>query len=97
MDMVSQGQEHIKAGDVFQVVLSQRLERVTSAAPVDIYRALRRLNPSPYMFYFNFGTLAGSTPFRLIGASPEVHVRLEDRRLGGRVHPACQQTERSDQ
>ena len=80
MQMVSQGQEHIKAGDIFQVVLSQRLERQTSAAPMDIYRALRRLNPSPYMFYFNFGTLAGPIPFRLIGASPEVHVRLEGRR-----------------
>ncbi len=80
MNMVSLGQEHIKAGDIFQVVLSQRLERETSAVPVDIYRSLRRLNPSPYMFYFDFGILAGPTPFRLIGASPEVHVRLEGRR-----------------
>ncbi|MBN2387771.1 MAG: anthranilate synthase component I [Anaerolineales bacterium] len=80
MDMVAQAKEHIRAGDIFQVVLSQRLSRLTDAAPLDIYRALRRLNPSPYMFFFNFGTLAGEEPFHLIGASPEVHVRLEGRR-----------------
>jgi anthranilate synthase component I len=80
MEMVRQAQEHVKAGDIFQVVLSQRLSSTTSAAPLSIYRSLRRLNPSPYMFYFDFGTLAGQVPFRLIGASPEVHVRLEGRR-----------------
>ncbi len=74
---VLQAKEHITAGDIFQVVLSQRLSRETSAAPFDIYRALRRLNPSPYMFYFDFDTLAGDEPLRLIGASPEMHVRLE--------------------
>ena len=71
--------EHIAAGDIFQVVLSQRLSRETAADPFDIYRALRRLNPSPYMFYFNFANLAGGEPLRLIGASPEMHVRLEGR------------------
>jgi anthranilate synthase component 1 len=71
--------EHIAAGDIFQVVLSQRLSRATTAAPFDIYRALRRLNPSPYMFFFDFATLAGGEPLRLIGASPEMHVRLEGR------------------
>jgi len=71
--------EHIAAGDIFQVVLSQRLSRETAAEPFDIYRALRRLNPSPYMFYFNFASLAGGEPLRLIGASPEMHVRLEGR------------------
>ncbi len=71
--------EHIAAGDIFQVVLSQRLSRTTSAAPFDIYRALRRLNPSPYMFFFDFADLAGGEPLRLIGASPEMHVRLEGR------------------
>ena len=80
MDMVRRAQEHIKAGDIFQMVPSQCLSRATGAAPLDIYRSLRRLNPSPYMFYFDFGTLAGETPFRLIGASPEVHVRLEGSR-----------------
>jgi len=71
---------YIAAGDIFQVVLSQRLSRQTTAAPFDIYRALRRLNPSPYMFFFDFDDLAGeANPLHLIGASPEVHVRLEDR------------------
>jgi len=80
MDNVERAKEHIKAGDIFQVVLSHRLRRDTSAAPVNVYRALRRLNPSPYMFFFNFGALAGPEPFHMIGASPEVHVRLEGRR-----------------
>jgi anthranilate synthase component I len=71
--------EHIAAGDIFQVVLSQRLQRETQAAPFDIYRALRRLNPSPYMFFFDFSDLAGDPPLFLIGASPEMHVRLEER------------------
>jgi anthranilate synthase component 1 len=74
---VEKAKAHIYAGDIFQVVLSQRLTRQTTAAPFDIYRALRRLNPSPYMFYFDFADLAGEQPFRLIGASPEMHVRLE--------------------
>ena len=70
--MVEAAKEHIAAGDAFQVVLSQRFERVTSAAPFDIYRSLRRLNPSPYMFYIDLGSM------QLIGASPEMMVRLED-------------------
>ncbi len=74
---VLRAKQHIAAGDIFQVVLSQRLSRATQAEPFEIYRALRRLNPSPYMFYFDFGTLAGGEPLRLIGASPEMHVRLE--------------------
>ncbi len=72
--MVGQAKEYIAAGDIFQVVLSQRLSRRTDAHPFAIYRALRMLNPSPYMFYFNFGRLG----FQVIGASPEMHVRLED-------------------
>jgi anthranilate synthase component I len=80
MDIVEHAKEHIRSGDIFQVVLSQRLSKETSATPLSIYRALRHLNPSPYMFFFNFGNLGGSTPFHLVGASPEVHVRLEGRR-----------------
>jgi anthranilate synthase component 1 len=76
---VRAAKEYIAAGDIFQVVLSQRLSRQTPAAPFSIYRALRRLNPSPYMFFFDFDGLADETPFYLIGASPEVHVRLEGR------------------
>ncbi len=72
--MVEQAKEYIAAGDIFQVVLSQRLGRKTDAHPFAIYRALRMLNPSPYMFYFDLGPLG----FQVIGASPEMHVRLED-------------------
>ena len=75
---VRQAKEHIAAGDIFQVVLSQRLTRETTAAPFSIYRALRRLNPSPYMFFFDFDGLAAEPNLQVIGASPELHVRLED-------------------
>ncbi|MGD8403370.1 MAG: anthranilate synthase component I [Anaerolineales bacterium] len=75
--MVRAVKEHIAAGDIFQVVLSQRFSRETSASPFDVYRAVRRLNPSPYMFFFDFGDLDGE-PFYLVGASPEMFVRLED-------------------
>ncbi|MDQ3556354.1 MAG: chorismate-binding protein, partial [Gemmatimonadota bacterium] len=67
--------EYIRAGDAFQVVLSQRLSLPLAARPFDLYRALRTLNPSPYLFYLE---LDG---FQLVGSSPEVMVRLE----GGRV------------
>ncbi len=77
---VEAAKEHIAAGDIFQVVLSQRLSRETTASPFAIYRALRRLNPSPYMYFFDFADLAGQPDVRVIGASPELHVRLEDRR-----------------
>jgi anthranilate synthase component I len=65
-------QEYIKAGDVFQVVPSQRFEVETRADPFDIYRVLRVVNPSPFLFYLPFGD------FSLIGSSPEILVRVED-------------------
>ncbi len=67
--------EYIFAGDIFQVVLSQRLHTRTTARPFDLYRALRTINPSPYMFYLK---LKGVT---LVGASPEVMVKVEDGRV----------------
>ncbi|MBT4511728.1 MAG: anthranilate synthase component I [Chloroflexi bacterium] len=70
-DLVSTAKEYIAAGDSIQIVLSQRLRRQTDAKPFDIYRALRMLNPSPYMFYFNFGD------FQIIGSSPEVLVKAQ--------------------
>ena len=72
--------EYIAAGDIFQVVLSQRLSRETKAEPFTIYRALRMLNPSPYMYFLDFEGVAGidGDPVRIIGSSPELHVRLED-------------------
>lgn len=71
-DMVNKAKEYIKAGDVFQVVLSNRftMERGT-LEPIDVYRELRRLNPSPYMFYL------GMDDHAIVGASPEILVRLE--------------------
>ncbi len=69
---VARGKEHINAGDIIQVVLSQRLARPTQAAPFTIYRALRSINPSPYMYYLHLGKA------HIIGASPEMLVRVED-------------------
>jgi len=76
--MVKQAKEHILAGDIFQVVLSQRFTRETNVEPFDVYRAVRRLNPSPYMFFFDFG-LVDDEPLYLVGSSPEMFVRLEER------------------
>lgn len=64
--------QYITAGEAIQVVLSRRLARPTDAAPFEIYRALRTVNPSPYMFFLDF------TDFHIIGASPEILVRVED-------------------
>lgn len=69
---VDQCKEYIRAGDAFQIVLSQRLQRETTARPLDIYRALRVVNPSPFMF------LLRSPEVTLIGSSPEIMVRVED-------------------
>ena len=77
--MVLQAKEHIAAGDIFQVVLSQRMTRQTEADPFTIYRSLRMTNPSPYMYFLELpGDDASGQPLRLIGSSPEIHVRLED-------------------
>ncbi len=73
--MVARAKEYIRSGEVIQVVLSQRFERRVSCEPFDVYRVLRSLNPSPYMFFLRFGSLA------LVGASPEMLVRCEEGRL----------------
>lgn len=65
--------EYISAGDCIQVVISQRLARSVLSEPFDVYRALRHVNPSPYMFYLDLGE------FQLVGASPEMLVRVENR------------------
>jgi len=64
--------QYITEGEAIQVVLSQRFAQPTDVAPFEIYRALRTINPSPYMFFLNF------TDFHIIGASPEILVRVED-------------------
>ncbi|HYX86939.1 MAG TPA: anthranilate synthase component I family protein [Gaiellales bacterium] len=68
---VARAKEHIAAGDAFQIVPSQRVRRSTAATPAAIYRALRAINPSPYMFLLDMGD------YQLIGSSPETHVRLD--------------------
>ena len=70
-EMVRRCKEHIVAGDAFQIVPSQRAERPTSASPLDVYRALRRVNPSPYLFLLELDGIA------LVGSSPERLVACE--------------------
>ncbi len=72
IDAVEKSKEYIRAGDIFQVVLSQRLSVPFKARPVDVYRALRALNPSPYMYYLDVGGT------QVVGSSPEILVRLQD-------------------
>jgi len=69
---VEKAREYISAGDIFQVVLSQRFQAETQASPYDIYRALRVVNPSPFMFYVRAGAVT------LVGASPEIMCRVEN-------------------
>jgi anthranilate synthase component 1 len=73
---VEKSKEYIRAGDVFQVVLSQRLSVPFRARPVDVYRALRALNPSPYMYFLDVGGT------QVVGSSPEILVRLEQHQDG---------------
>ena len=76
---VNKAKEHIVAGDIIQIVLSQRFQRPTAAHPFDVYRALRTINPSPYMFYLDLGEA------QLVGTSPEMLVRVEDGKID--YHP----------
>ena len=78
-EIVERAKEYIAAGDIFQVVLSQRVDVPTPAHPFTIYRALRTINPSPYMFYVDF------LDHQIVGASPELLVRLEGRTVSN--HP----------
>jgi anthranilate synthase component 1 len=82
---VEAAKERIRAGDAFQIVLSQRAERPTPASALELYRALRRVNPSPYLFLLELGDLA------LIGSSPETLVKLEGRRAS--LNPIAGTTE----
>ena len=73
LQAVGKAKEYIEAGDVMQVQLGQRIRKPYADAPLSLYRALRTLNPSPYMYFYNFGD------FHVVGASPEILVRSEDR------------------
>src|SRR5262249_49703840 len=81
LEAVQRAKEHILAGDVMQVQISQRSSREFTAPPLELYRALRGLNPSPYMFYFDFGD------HHVVGASPEILVRLPRHPLTSRPLP----------
>lgn len=71
--MVSRGIEHVRCGDVFQIVLSRRFEQRFRGDEFNVYRALRSINPSPYLFFFDFGG------FKVFGSSPETHLRVSGR------------------
>ncbi len=70
--LVKKAKTHIEKGDIFQVVLSQRFERKINKTPIEIYNHLRKSNPSPFMFYFNY------KDFNILGSSPEILVRLRN-------------------
>ncbi|RMH57395.1 MAG: anthranilate synthase component I, partial [Candidatus Hydrogenedentota bacterium] len=75
LEIVARAREYVKAGDIFQVVLSQRFQRRIRADSFSLYRALRATNPSPYMYFLDFGD------FTVVGSSPEVMVRLEEGKI----------------
>ena len=79
--MVAKAKDYIRAGDIFQIVVSQRFSIPFHLPSINLYRSLRRLNPSPFLFHFNFGKMA------LVGSSPEILVRLR----GAQSHhtPGC--------
>ena len=85
--MVRQGIKHCLRGDVFQIVLSRRFEQPFKGDDFKVYRALRSINPSPYLFYFDFGG------FRIFGSSPETHCKIEGRQAT--IDPIAGTTRRS--
>src|SRR5262249_58234404 len=78
-EQVRTAKEHIAAGDIYQVVLSQRFEAEVAADPFTVYRALRHVNPSPYMYFIRMGGVS------VVGSSPEMLVRVEGSRV--ETHP----------
>jgi anthranilate synthase component 1 len=79
LEIISQGIEHCHRGDVFQIVLSRRFQTDFSGDDFNVYRALRSINPSPYLFYFDYGN------FRVFGSSPEAQIVIKDRKAV--IHP----------
>jgi anthranilate synthase component 1 len=82
-DALAKAKEHVKKGDVFQVVISQRFDQPTDASPLDIYRVLRTLNPSPYMYLLNLSD--DKSNFSVVGSSPEALVTVSEGRAV--MHP----------
>ncbi len=81
LESVRRAKEYIAAGDIFQVVLSQRWDFEPGVAPLDLYRALRTVNPSPYMYFLRFGAGRKSAGMHVVGSSPEMLVRASGRKL----------------
>lgn len=81
LESVRRAKEYIAAGDIFQVVLSQRWDFEPGVAPLDLYRALRTVNPSPYMYFLRFGGGKNSGGMHVLGSSPEMLVRVGGRKL----------------
>ena len=79
MQMVSKGKEHCYRGDVFQIVLSRQFKQDFKGDDFNVYRALRSINPSPYLFYFDYGK------YKIFGSSPEAEVRIKDNKAY--IHP----------
>ena len=74
LDIIGKGKEHCHRGDVFQIVLSRRFETSFSGDEFNVYRALRSINPSPYLFYFDYGS------YKIFGSSPEAQIVIKDRK-----------------
>ncbi len=83
-DTVAKAKQHIRDGDVFQVVISQRFDHPVTADPIDVYRVLRTLNPSPYMYLLSLETVE-SQPYWIVGSSPEALVKVQGSRVY--MHP----------
>lgn len=84
VDAIERSKRYIRDGDVFQVVISQRFDHEISAEPIDVYRVLRTLNPSPYMYLLSLVDPAGEA-YTIVGSSPEALVKVSDRRVY--MHP----------
>ena len=85
--MVTKGKEHCYRGDVFQIVLSRQFSQQFAGDDFNVYRALRSINPSPYLFYFDFGN------YRIFGSSPEAQIRIHDNKAF--IHPIAGTFKRS--
>jgi anthranilate synthase component 1 len=77
---IERSKQYIRDGDVFQVVISQRFDHELTAEPIDVYRVLRALNPSPYMYLLTLDSPSG-TPYSIVGSSPEALVKVQDGRV----------------
>ena len=90
---IEKSKGYIRDGDVFQVVISQRFDHEITAEPIDVYRVLRTLNPSPYMYLLTLVDTAGE-PYTIVGSSPEALVKVQDRRVT--MHPIAGSRPRGD-